>query len=140
MSLLEFAYRREIGATGWVYRPVASVVLENGAARIEALMYVDSGADISTIPLAAGEALGFTRAASDRLLRMRGVTGSPLEYVLKRVRFLFGNQRVPARVAWVLNDRVPFLLGRMDVFPLFDITFQERRKRVIFRRRGASRC
>ena len=132
MPAIKFRYRRERGPAGWVFRPVAGVVLENAPRRVEALMYIDSGADITTIPLAAGAALGFEQASGERILEMRGVSGAGVPYLIKDIHLLFDGLRIGARVAWTLVEEVPFLLGRLDVFDKFDILFQERKGVIIF--------
>jgi hypothetical protein len=35
-------------------------------------------------------------------------------------------------VAWAQIERVPFLLGRQDVFEHFDITFRQKNKKTVF--------
>lgn len=132
MSAVEFHYRRETGPWGPVLRPVASVMLENGSRRLEALMYIDSGADITTIPLGAGSALGFNKNAPDPILEMRGVSGGGVPYLVKSAYLGLNGTRIKTRLAWALIEEVPFLLGRLDVFRRFDITFQERKGTILF--------
>ena len=40
--------------------------------------------------------------------------------------------RFDCTIAWAQIERVPFLLGREDVFEHFDITFQQRKKKTTF--------
>jgi len=117
---------------GVVFRPVASVLLESKSKKFEALMYIDSGADITTIPLEAGSALGFKQSSMDRILEMRGVSGGGVPYLIKSIRLGFDGLRIKVRIAWTLIEEVPFLLGRLDVFNKFDITFQERKGLILF--------
>lgn len=37
------------------------------------------------------------------------------------------------KIAWAQTERVPFLLGRENVFDFFDVTFQQRNKMIIFK-------
>lgn len=133
VSDIEFRYRQEQGPGGTVFRPVTSVLLENGRRRFEALMYIDSGADLTTLPLAAGKALGLMQKPGEPILEMRGVSGGGVPYLIRRVRVVLDGERFTARIAWALIEEAPFLLGRLDVFPRFSITFQERSKRIVFR-------
>ncbi len=96
-------------------------------------MYVDSGADITTIPWQAGMALGLRPVRKDARFGMRGITGIPVPYRLKRINIGFNGVEIEARVAWAESDEVPFLLGRLDVFKRFDITFRESRGIIMFR-------
>lgn len=132
MPVIEFRYRRERSPFGWVLRPLAGVLLGSGARRLEALMYVDSGADMTTIPLSAGMALGFKQGPRDRILEMRGISGGGVPYLLRELRVQIGGESFQARVAWALIEEIPFLLGRMDVFRMFDIAFLERKGMIVF--------
>ena len=58
--MIKFHYREEPSIiTGTVLRPVADVILKANNITVEAAMYIDSGADITLIPLGLGKALGF---------------------------------------------------------------------------------
>jgi len=95
-------------------------------------MYIDSGADITTIPLAAGLALGFRQKPRNKILEMRGVSGGGVPYLIENVHLGFDDLRLPVRIAWALIDEAPFLLGRLDIFKRFDITFKERQGLIFF--------
>lgn len=57
--MIKHEFREERSILGKVLRPVAEVVLEKDGFRVEIPMYIDSGADISIIPLRFGRSLGF---------------------------------------------------------------------------------
>ncbi|MBI5244096.1 MAG: hypothetical protein HY922_10545 [Elusimicrobia bacterium] len=111
---------------------MANVILVSGLRRLEAAMYIDSGADITTLPLGAGQALGFKQGPADKILEMRGVSGGGVPYLVKKASLVFEELPVRTRVAWALIEEVPFLLGRLDIFNRFDVTFQERKRNVLF--------
>lgn len=53
--MIKFHYRKEASViTGTVLRPVADAVLELDNRKVEAAMYIDSGADITMISLGLG--------------------------------------------------------------------------------------
>lgn len=54
--MIRHGFREEKSSLGKVLRPVAEVVLERGGISVGMPMYVDSGADISMIPLRFGRA------------------------------------------------------------------------------------
>ena len=95
-------------------------------------MYIDSGADISMIPYRFGKALRFEQTSKDRIRRIRGIAGRSVPYLVKRLTFVFGRRKLSARVASSMTEEVPLLLGRMDVFDKFRITFDERKRVVDF--------
>lgn len=102
--------------------------------RLLTKMLVDSGADFTLIGFRLGRALGFRRGA-ERVRKLTGV-GGRVRYVLKRVTLGLGLYRFRARVAWALSENVPLLLGRLDVFSRFAVTFDEPRGVVTFRPRS----
>jgi len=128
-----FRYRREPSAAfGSILRPVASCFLSTNAAQFEVAMYIDSGADMTVIPFHLGRSLGFRQRPTDRVLELSGISGAGVPYVLRTARLRIGEQSFTIRLAWALIEEVPLLLGRVDVFPRFQILFDERRHRVIF--------
>ena len=129
--MITYDYQKEKSSIGTVYRPVAKVILEISNYKVEVPMYIDSGADITLIPFRFGKALGFERDCGE-ILEMRGISGSSVPYIIKKVRMALGGVKLDARVAWALIEEVPPLLGRMDIFPLFRITFDEAKKIVEF--------
>lgn len=128
-----FRYRKEASIiSGTVLRPVADVILQTDRSRIETAMYIDSGADITMIPLEIGKALGLKQKPTDEILEIKGVSGGGVPYILKKANIIFNGERFKIRLAWALIEEVPLLLGRMDIFPKFRITFDEKRESIIF--------
>ena len=131
--MIKFHYRKEPSIiSGTVLRPVADVILEANNRRVEVVMYIDSGADITMIPLEIGKALGLKQNPDDEILEIRGVSGSGVPYILKRANIILGDKKLKIRLAWALIEEVPLLLGRMDTFPKFKITFDEKQESIIF--------
>ena len=94
-------------------------------------MYIDSGADISLVPLSLGIALGFNEKAED-IKEIKGIAGEAIPYIIKAVTLGFPGYKFKARIGWALIEEVPLLLGRLDVFPKFRIIFDEFEESVIF--------
>ena len=127
---ISFPYVKEQSSIfGVVSRPVARVILQR---KYPQWMYIDSGADISLIPLSVGRLIGLTRIKGDRVRRIFGVGRSSVSIVVKKVSFRIGSSEFTARIAWSQVEDVPLLLGRMDVFPRFDVTFKERDEKTSF--------
>lgn len=132
--MIRFRYQPERSHLGRIFRPIATVFVEHKGIRIELPLYIDSGADISMIPYRFGKALRLERARKDRIKKIKGIAGPGVPYVVKRLDFIFGRRKVVARVAWSMIEEVPLLLGRMDIFSKFRITFDERKRTVDFDR------
>ena len=129
--MITFKYQKEKSDLGLIYRPVANVLLETNDLKLEIPMYIDSGADVTLIPLKLGEALGF-RQDSAQIREIRGIAGAGVPYILREVKLTIGNTKFPARIAWALIEAVPPLLGRLDVFEKFRIIFDEEKKIIEF--------
>ena len=127
---VEFPYRKERSSIfGVILRPVAKVILEE---EFDQWLYVDSGADITLIPLSLGDLIGFRRLRQDKLQRIMGVGKSSVPIIVKKTSMRIGSVSFDARVAWSQVEDVPPLLGRTDVFRNFAITFKEKDWVTIF--------
>ncbi|MBU7009074.1 MAG: hypothetical protein HXS46_00170 [Theionarchaea archaeon] len=73
--MIRYQFKEEEGSFGSVLRLVAEVILENGDLRVGIPMYIDSGADISMIPLRFGRSLGFRQEEGDTVREIKGVSG-----------------------------------------------------------------
>lgn len=130
--MIIFRYKKEIGRNNIVIRrPVADVFLraKNGN-WIEFHPYIDSGADVTLIPLSLGKLLGLD-ATKGEIERIGGISGSiPVVYLPVRIRI--GTVELPIKLGWALVERVPPLLGRDGVFDRFEITFRQRVGEILF--------
>lgn len=130
--MIEFDYRQERLHTGeTIFRPVAKVyLLKSGNEWIAEYFYVDSGADYTLIPYRMGRFLGLERIASE--VKEIGGVGGVIGARFAVVPMKMDEYRFDCTIAWAQIERVPFLLGREDIFEHFDITFQQRNKKTIF--------
>jgi hypothetical protein len=127
---ISFPYLKERSRIfGVVTRPIARVILQR---KYPQWMYVDSGADMSLIPLSVGRLIGLTRTREDRLQKIFGISRSSVSIIVKKISMRVGSSEFNARVAWSQDEEVPLLLGRMDVFPKFTVTFKESNQLTTF--------
>ena len=128
---IEFDFRKEESRIfGAIWRPVASVTLIHEEREIWESVYVDSGADVTLISKSVGDALGFKIEKEDNITEIKGVGERGVPIIVKKVKIKVGEKLFEARVAWALVEEVPLLLGRTDVFNLFDICFMKNEKTV----------
>ncbi|MCL4360661.1 hypothetical protein M1555_05430 [Patescibacteria group bacterium] len=131
--MITFRYKEEpLGENGQsIMRPVADVFLKTtSGAWIEYHPYIDSGADVSVIPLSLGRLIGLTTGqtvTSD----IAGVSGS-IPVVYKSVQMKIGSAGFPVTVTWALTEDVPALLGRTDIFDRFTVTFRQSENTITF--------
>ena len=130
--MVEFDYRKERLRSGeTIFRPVAKVYLfRAGREWIPEYFYVDSGADYTLIPYRFGQFIGLENIASDvkEISGIGGVVGVRFAVIPMKIE---GHQ-FDCEIAWAQIERVPFLLGRKNVFDYFNITFQQRKRSTIF--------
>lgn len=130
-----FRYKPEKGLHQQiVLRPVADVWLKNGKDWLEFHPYIDSGADVTLLPLSLGKLLGF-KIKGDQIEEIGGIKGS-IPVVYKRWRIKIGKRILPVLIAWALTEEVPPLLGRADIFDFFEIIFRQKERKIIFKKAG----
>ncbi len=119
-----FRYRKEYSKLfGTVYRPVAEVYFKDAEGKdLISFMYVDSGADITLLPRELGENLDLT-IEEEKIQEISGVGGGSIPVIIKTIEMRIGDYAMDARVAWSLEEGVPALLGRMDVFNETKVSF-----------------
>jgi|SRR3989344_1647797 len=128
---IEFDFKKEESwIFGAIWRPVASVTFINGEREIWESVYVDSGADVTLISKSVGDALGFRLEENENITEIKGVGERGVPIVIKKVKVKIGEKLIDTRIAWALIEEVPLLLGREDVFSLFDICFKKNKKTV----------
>lgn len=119
-----FKFARENSSSlGFVYRPIAKVGLKDANGDMfELSMLVDSGADISILSKRIGDIMGVDVEQGEAKV-FRGIVGEMMAYVHKIPLFIDGKE-VKTRVAFALSE-VPNLLGRLDIFKNFEISFRK---------------
>ncbi len=119
-----FKFARENSSSlGFVYRPIAKVGLKDADGDMFELgMLVDSGADISILSKRIGDIMGVDVEQGEAKV-FRGIVGEMMAYVHKIPLFIDGKE-VETRVAFALSE-VPNLLGRLDIFKNFEISFRK---------------
>ncbi len=126
--MIIFRYKKEFldqhGNT--IKRPIADIFIQSTNGEwIEFHPYIDSGADVTLIPLSLGKLLGF-KINEKAIEHIGGIHGSvPVIYLMKTLQI--GDKQLQAAVAWALVEEVPPLLGRRDVFDHFDVLFQQKK-------------
>lgn len=128
---VEFDFREEQSKIfGPILRPVARIVLLSDGIEVPEHVYVDSGADISLVPKSVGDALGFKIEKTDKITEVKGIGERGVPIIIKKIKMMLGDNLLETRIAWALVEEVPLLLGRADVFNLFDICFNKNKKTV----------
>lgn len=119
-----FKFTKENSASlGIVYRPIVKVGLRDANGELFDLgVLVDSGADISIFSRRIGDIMGIDVENGEEKI-FRGIVGELIAYVHK-IPVSINDREVETRVAFALSE-VPNLLGRLDIFKNFEISFRK---------------
>jgi hypothetical protein len=136
-SEFQFFWFKFYGMARHEWEPEYLVTLGNGAITHDALMLVDSGAELSLMSLRIGNLLGFQLADGEILSDGTGI-GGEIQYVTRAVDLTIDGHSFKAPVAWLQTEIIdaPLLLGREVVFDLFNIEFIQAEERIEFKWRG----
>lgn len=128
---IEFDFTEEKSSIlGTIKRPVAEITLINNKKELMESMYVDSGADISLIPKSVGDVLGLTVEKNDERRELKGIGDYGTPIIIKKIKMKVGEKVFDSRIAWALSEEVPLILGRLDIFQVFDVCFKQNKKTV----------
>ena len=94
-------------------------------------LYIDSGADLSLFTRSDAEFLGInlTKGEYNPIV---GVGRTLISAYKHAIKMKIGDTELNVKAAFADSDEVPRLLGRMDIFTQFKITFHERDLQIIF--------
>jgi len=73
------------------------------------------------------------RLTDEEIREIRGIGEAAVPYVIRQVELQIGKTKFPCRMGVALIEEVPFILGRLDVFTVFNVEFKQKRREVIFR-------
>ncbi len=112
--------------------PIIPVTLQNGENSLFLNFFVDTGADITIIPLSFAKLLGFDTWEDDEIENAQGAGGGTIPYFVRKVVIFIDNKEFEVEIACSLHDDIPFLLGRKGIFDKFRVCFDDREKKVTF--------
>ena len=130
--MIVFKYKNEFGRNQEVIkRPVCDVYLRSNRDEwIEFHPYIDSGADMTLIPLSLGKLIGLSTDKKSPE-KIGGISGS-IPVIYHEVMIKIARYRFPILISWAQIEKVPPLLGRKDIFDFFNVSFRQKKGIVIF--------
>ena len=117
-------------ALGPVADPTIMLPVKTSAGYEEWRFLLDSGADFTMVPRSAAELLGVDLSAV-RKTTARGIEGSGVPAQLAEITLRIGDVELTVPCLFSSNENTPYLLGRMGLFSRFNITFDNRRKKIV---------
>jgi hypothetical protein len=136
MKEIQFKTKKELSDIfGPIWRPVIPVKLRNQENILACEALVDSGADITLVPKGVGTYLGFTLTDGEEIKELYGIGEGAAPFLIRQIFITIGDIEKQIQAGWALIEEIPILLGRIDLFSLFDINFQQKDEIVIFAER-----
>ena len=128
--MLTFPYRYKRIDYGQVFNPIVLLPIKASWGWQDLWFLVDSGADTTMIPLALAKKLGLPYQQTPTKLfgiGSQALSAFPGEIILK-----LGNAEIRTRSYFVSTSDSTILLGRLDIFDRFSVTFDKRSQEVVF--------
>ena len=131
--MVVFKYREEKGRKGTViYRPVADIELKGKNSEwIACHPYIDSGADVTLIPLSLGRLLSLD-IEKDKIEELYGLGKQGVPVIFKNIKMRISEYIFTTEIAWALTEEVVPLLGRVGIFDKFHINFKQNQRIIEF--------
>jgi len=129
--MIKFKYQLE--RVRGIYHPVADVEFKSRDGEwIRTLLLIDSGADVSLIPLSLGKLL-MLESDEEKIQELCGLGQQAVPVIFRKMDIKIGKYVFEAEIGWALIEEVPPLLGRKDIFDLFHINFMQDKKIIEFK-------
>lgn len=136
MKEIQFKTKKELSDIfGPIWRPVIPVKFRSEDNILSCEVLVDSGADVSLIPKRVGNYLGFTLTDEEEIKELYGIGEGVAPFLIRQISITIGDVEKQIRVGWCLIEEIPILLGRLDLFSLFDIKFMQEDEILVFAER-----
>ena len=134
--MTDFAWREELSEFfGKIKRPIAAVSIKSDDGKWHAItMLIDSGADASVMSRSFGELFGHN-IKKGRKVPMKGFGEQVVIAYVHTMEIKIGKHVIKADVLVADDNNVPNVLGRKDVFNLFEIQFKNRKSLTRFIRK-----
>lgn len=129
---IEFPIGTKVISLGHVADPVIPILVRTTRGYLPFDFLIDTGADCSMIPAAMAETELGIRLSSCQRETFFGIEGSGIRVYLGALSLKIGPYPVRARCVFSTREHCPLILGRMDVFRHFSITFDNHRHAIRF--------
>lgn len=134
---VEFPLSPIRGKEGIVPEPIVPVgVFTSHGVKYFAFL-VDSGADFTLLPKSLAEEIGINLRRCRTSLTL-GIEGRGIKIYHAKLQIRIGDWTSWVRCAFANHDRIPPLLGRLDLFSRYTITFHAKRRSVVFQKTESS--
>lgn len=130
-SVSKFPYQYKVIDFGKIPDPLIKVDLKTNFGYLTFKFLVDSGADVTTLPFDPfGKVLDFTPNMNN-LTIIEGVEGEGIRAYWGEIEVKINNKKIKLGCFFIKNKTLP-LLGRLDFWDKYNITFDNRKQEIVF--------
>ena len=131
---IEIPYNNKRTAFGVVCNPELVVEVSTTIYGYQPFLFLlDSGADCTMVPRSMASLVGVTLPKVPDIY-VGGISGPKLAAFRGSLNCRIGNEQFELRCLFTKSDKTPFLLGRIDFFNLFNVTFDNKNQQIILDR------
>lgn len=128
--MFSFPYLRKRIDEGIIADPRIDLVVETPRGQTVVTFLLDSGADVTTLPLKRfGPILNYHPNPQERI-KIGGVTGTGVSAYPFTLKVSLGGTSFKLR-CYLINSPIDPLLGRLDFWNLFSVTFDNQNQKTI---------
>ena len=131
---IEFPIGTKVISLGRVVDPVIPLLVRTSKGYLPFDFLVDTGADCSMIPAAMAEAELGVRLSTLPQDLFFGIEGTGIRVYRGSLSVKIDRRPAHIRCVFSTHPHCPLILGRMDVFRLFSLAFDNRRRIIRFTR------
>lgn len=118
-----------------VRRPLVPITLVGEFETMDFFGFLDTGSDISIIPLEIAEILGIESKEEGEVI---GITGNKMKVRHGNIKIIFGKERQEYQFTMPVlipeKEGGQIIIGRLGFFENFKIIFSESEKKIIFKK------
>ena len=128
---IEFPLLKKITHLGIVSDPKVTIsVLTKSGYRFFSFI-LDSGTDCTMLPRYEAEHIGIDLSLCPKSHSI-GIEGQGINGYVAKITIKIGQDSFPIRCIFSEKDTTPYLLGKMDIFDKYNITFDNENEKIIF--------
>lgn len=131
-KITKFPYQYKNIEFGQIVDPIISLPILTKVGWESLDFLIDSGADVTTIPLDLTGQLKYPPNLKKKV-KIGGVEGGMVTGFPGKIQIKIGNGQLAARCYFIESDVIP-LLGRLDLWNKFTIIFDNMKGEVVFRK------
>ena len=126
----EFPLKDKITSIGIVPDPKITVNVLTKFGYEPFSFLLDTGADCTMVPLSLAEDIDIDLRQSPKA-RSYGIEGDGIVGRVGKIQIMIGDKELQITCLFAERETVPYILGRMDIFSNFNVSFDNVNKKII---------